>query len=353
MGNQGAYDLWGNLNMAVAGLCIPVSQAVNGVAGASKSIIAKEAVKAIGKETSFAIGVNWVSSNITNFAVGELELNQTESTLLNLGLNFGIGIGGYKLRTKFFGEASFAKGMSYDDAKRYNDYWKQVESGNNTGYPGLSDADIKLWKFADNKLNTRIALNKVDPNEVVKLRKKALELENRLRTIDNGSSKTNLYNELKKITNPQARYEYLLDKANTMDVSTEKNGSIFYAGRVETVNGITTAREMAERYADQLFKEKGVFKLTLERTPGGKWMDDLKLYEQTNGVPKYEELGLSRQQTDQLWRILSSRYADGASGAVTAFTKNVPEVWKPKTIFLSTELPQLRNNPNVKHINIR
>ena len=192
MGNQGAYDLWGNLNMAVAGLCIPVSQAVNGVAGASKSIIAKEAVKAIGKETSFAIGVNWVSSNITNFAVGELELNQTESTLLNLGLNFGIGIGGYKLRTKFFGEASFAKGMSYDDAKRYNDYWKQVESGNNTGYPGLSDADIKLWKFADNKLNTRIALNKVDPNEVVKLRKKALELENSLKVVDKGVTQADI-----------------------------------------------------------------------------------------------------------------------------------------------------------------
>lgn len=50
MGNQGAYDLWGNLNMAVAGLCIPVSQSVNGVAGASKSVIAKTAAIRIGKE---------------------------------------------------------------------------------------------------------------------------------------------------------------------------------------------------------------------------------------------------------------------------------------------------------------
>lgn len=200
MGNQGAYNLWGNINMAVAGLCIPVSQAVNGVAGASKSIIAKEAVKAIGKEASFAIGVDWASSNITNFAAGELELNQTESTLLNLGLNFGIGIGGYKLRTKFFGEASFAKGMSYDDAKRYNDYWKQVESGNNTGYPGLSDADVKIWKFADNKLNNHIALNKVDFNEVVKLRLKELELENSLRGVDKGVSKADNFATIKKVT---------------------------------------------------------------------------------------------------------------------------------------------------------
>ncbi|WP_207644567.1 hypothetical protein [Clostridium nigeriense] len=216
MGNQGAYDLWGNLNMAVAGLCIPVSQAVNGVAGASKSIIAKEAVKAIGKETSFAIGVNWVSSNITNFAVGELELNQTESTLLNLGLNFGIGIGGYKLRRKFFGEASFAKGMSYDDAKRYNDYWKQVESGNNTGYPGLSDADIKLWKFADNKLNTRIALNKVDPNEVVKLRMKALELENSLKVVDKGVSKAGKIESLKYTPTSGVKLETTPGKTTTI-----------------------------------------------------------------------------------------------------------------------------------------
>ncbi|WP_207644568.1 T7SS effector LXG polymorphic toxin, partial [Clostridium nigeriense] len=224
MGNR-AYDLWVNLNMAVAGLCIPVSQAVNGVVGASKSIIAKEAVKAIGKETSFAIGVNWVSSNITNFAVGALELNQTESTLLNLGLNFGIGIGGYKLRRKFFGEASFAKGMSYDDAKRYNDYWKQVESGNNTGYPGLSDADIKLWKFADNKLNTRIALNKVDPNEVVKLRIKALELENSLKVVDKGVSKAS---PAEVAQSWQGSFPYVgVDKYKNI---TLKKGKVIYVG---------------------------------------------------------------------------------------------------------------------------
>lgn len=115
-----------------------------------------------------------------------------------------------------------------------------------------------------------------------------------------------------------------------------------------------TAREMAERYADQLYKEKGIVKLTLERTSGGKWMDDLKLYDQTvTGVRKYEELGLTRQQADEIWRTLSSRYADGTSGAITAFTKNVPDLFKPKTIFWSTELPQLRGNPNVTHINIR
>lgn len=117
-------------------------------------------------------------------------------------MNFGIGIGGYKLRTKFFGEPSFAEGMSYDDAKRYNDYWKQVESGSNTRYPGLSDADIKLWKFADNKLNSQIAINKVDPNEVLKLRMKELELENSLRIVDKAVSKVETKYDHNMVKNP-------------------------------------------------------------------------------------------------------------------------------------------------------
>jgi hypothetical protein len=111
---------------------------------------------------------------------------------------------------------------------------------------------------------------------------------------------------------------------------------------------------MAERYADNLFKEKGITKLTLERTPGGKWMDDLKLYERLpDGRYRYEDYGLTLERTNKIWSTLSSRYADGASGAVTAFTKNVPDIFKPRTIFWSTELPQLRRNEKVTHINIR
>lgn len=115
-----------------------------------------------------------------------------------------------------------------------------------------------------------------------------------------------------------------------------------------------TARQMAESYADQLFKNKGVTKLTLERTQGGKWMDDLKLFNKLpDGTNVYQQYGLTEAEANQIWSNLSSRYADGASGAVTAFAKNVPDFVKPKTIFWSTELPQLRNNPNVTHINIR
>ncbi|MDF2533429.1 MAG: hypothetical protein K0Q65_3010, partial [Clostridia bacterium] len=106
-----------------------------------------------------------------------------------------------------------------------------------------------------------------------------------------------IYDEFNNIVDSNMKYEYLLDKAKTMDVSTEKNKAIFYAGRVETANGTVTAREIAESYADRLYKEKGIIKLTLERTPGGKWMDDLKLYyDMPSGIKKFEELGLTKDQ---------------------------------------------------------
>ncbi|MEI5990482.1 hypothetical protein A5881_001975 [Enterococcus termitis] len=171
---------------------------------------------------------------------------------------------------------------------------------------------------------------------------------------------TNLSNKLDAIKDPRKKAEFLLEQSNKLDVSTGKNKSIFYAGRTQYYDNATkeikyvTARETAEKYADELLKNKGVTKLTLERTPGGKWMDDLKLFEQlSDGSYNYSKYGLTDQEASQIWSNLSSRYADGASGSVTAFTKNVPDSIKPKTIFWSTELPQLRSNPNVSHINIR
>ncbi|MEF2115360.1 hypothetical protein, partial [Clostridium frigoriphilum] len=163
-----------------------------------------------------------------------------------------------------------------------------------------------------------------------------------------------LYTELNKIKDPDKVYKYLSDKSKTMDISTEKNKSIFYAGQIETTSGTLKARKLAESYADQLYKDKGVVKLTLERTDGWKWMDGLQLYQNTpSGLKKYEKLGLTKEQTDDIWSTLPSRYADGTSGSVTAFTKNVPDEFKSKTIFWTTELPQLRNNAKVAHINIR
>ena len=200
----------------------------------------------------------------------------------------------------------------------------------------------KLAKVGDFD-STKTVINKTNNNNVV----------------DHDTDK--LTKELENLQTPKEKGEFLLQKSKVLDVSTEKNQAIFYAGRIQAFDTKigdmknTSARELAERYADNLLKEKGITKLTLERTPGGKWMDDLKLYEiLPNEQKRFEvEYGLTQEQADEIWSTLSSRFADNASGAITAFSKNVPDKIKPKTIFWSTELPRLRKNPNVKHINIR
>ncbi|MDD2402727.1 MAG: hypothetical protein PHD60_11110, partial [Clostridia bacterium] len=124
-------------------------------------------------------------------------------------------------------------------------------------------------------------------------------------------------------------------------VSTGRNQALFYSGgkRVSTrINdkGFVAAREGAESYATRTSKT------TLEMTPGGKWLDDLKLFENP-------EIELTPKQSMEVWSRLSERYAQQASGAVTAFSKSA----RPLSIFNTVELPALRSNTNITHINIR
>ncbi len=153
----------------------------------------------------------------------------------------------------------------------------------------------------------------------------------------------NPYDEFLQMNSGKDRYEYLLNKVETADVATNKNQAIFYSGRWETANGTMTAREWAEAYA------KRSNKITLEMTSGGKWLDELGLYNNEY----YKELELTLDQVNYLWGRISQRYAQEATGAVTAFAKSVPQKFREKTIFWTKELAELRNNSKVKHINIR
>ncbi len=67
-GNQELYDLWGNLSMTVAGLCVPVGQSINGVAGMGKNVLVKTATKTIAKETVQDVISDKISGGITKFA---------------------------------------------------------------------------------------------------------------------------------------------------------------------------------------------------------------------------------------------------------------------------------------------
>ena len=175
-GNDNAYETWGSLNLMIAGLCIPVGQAVNMAAGAGAGEIFKEAGIAVVRETAKDAVTGFGTEKFVNWAQGKYNLNITQTTLLQMGVKFGLDKGTEFVGQKIgvFPQESFADKMSYEDAKRYNEYWKNAELGIDNGHPGMSSADLKAWNLADEKLQGHIAINKVDGNELLKLRQQEL-----------------------------------------------------------------------------------------------------------------------------------------------------------------------------------
>lgn len=94
-------------------------------------------------------------------------------------------------------------------------------------------------------------------------------------------------------------YSSLLEKAKKVDVWTSAHQAVFYSGEGN--------RALAESFA----KLNG--KTTLEMTLGGKYFESLKLFD--SGSPVTEDQAL------EIWKILSERYAKGASGNVYGFIK--------------------------------
>ena len=112
-----------------------------------------------------------------------------------------------------------------------------------------------------------------------------------------------------------------MDLANKLYVSTPKNGAVFYSGPGN--------RARATDFANQ----NGKF--TLETTVGGKYLDDLNLYDK-----------LPKEQADMVWRRMSERYAQGATGNTYGFVKGS----NTGSIFNTIEYPTLLQNKNVTNI---
>jgi hypothetical protein len=101
-------------------------------------------------------------------------------------------------------------------------------------------------------------------------------------------------------------------------------------------------RKYAEDEVDRLNGTAGKkVATTLEKTPGGKYFDDMNMY---TDAPLKDSL--ANRQKNRVWGRLSERYADGASGQVNS------QVHLPRktSIYLNDELPALRSNPNVTEI---
>lgn len=226
-GNQELYDIWGSLSMTVAGMCVPVGQSINGVAGMGKDVLVKTAIKTITKETVKDTISDKISGEITEFATEKLDLNAAWSAALNIGISAGLDKGmdlaGQKISVNK--DASFADDMSFDDAKRYNQYWDELEKGVHIEHPGLTQADIDAWNLADTKLDEHIAISKVDTDAVVDLRAKEFAAQEHFYHPQNLSNTSDIIN---KVENGELQLTNNLQKGNygemKMDLHFEQNG---------------------------------------------------------------------------------------------------------------------------------
>lgn len=125
-------------------------------------------------------------------------------------------------------------------------------------------------------------------------------------------------------TTQQAAVDYYLMLVEQLDVSTAIGKSVFYSGQGN--------RKLAEVYA--IAEDK----TTLEMTPGGKYLDDLKLFEQ--GSP------ITPAQATRVWSRLSQRYAEQAAGDVFCFVTGA----RSTGVFTTVELPELRKNRKVGNL---
>lgn len=117
-----------------------------------------------------------------------------------------------------------------------------------------------------------------------------------------------------------------MEKIDSLDVSSMPGEAVFYSGKNPA--GVSN-RQLGEAFA----KEKGW--TTLEQTPGGKWLDQEKLY----GSKKQGDF-FEPADADKVWAKLSQRYASGAQQSATAFVNGA----KPDRVFYMFEYPILQRN---------
>ncbi len=190
--------------------------------------------------------------------------------------------------------------------------------------PDLSKESPQLSKPQENTSSGSTLRGKTDEERLLDIYRanKAATLlktyEEYLKTNSFDQNKTEVYNE------GAGDYSSLAEKARNVDVSTSAHQAVYYSGKGN--------RARAEAFAELNGKT------TLEMTPGGRYFDSLKLFE--NGSP------VTKDQAYEIWKILSERYAKSASGNVYGFVKGS----FPESIFNTVEYPALQRNPYITNI---
>jgi hypothetical protein len=121
-----------------------------------------------------------------------------------------------------------------------------------------------------------------------------------------------------------AAFDYYMNQAKSLDVSTANNGAVFWSG--------SGNRQLAEQCAEQNGK------YTLEKTAGGNWLDQQQLF--ANGSP------LSQDQARAVWGVISQRFAQQASGTTVGFVQGA----SARSVFNTVEYPTLLNNSSIMNI---
>jgi hypothetical protein len=122
-----------------------------------------------------------------------------------------------------------------------------------------------------------------------------------------------------------------------LDVRTEKNGAVFYDNGANHENGqrILINKERAKAFCEQHGNEHCK---TIEKTPGGSWLEKQDLFNGCHIDAAAYDLG----------KEFSKRFANGASGDVNTFVESKSaehRTWE------GAEKQTLRDNPNVTSIN--
>jgi len=123
------------------------------------------------------------------------------------------------------------------------------------------------------------------------------------------------------------RLSYFIEQV--LDFSTPYSRAVFYSG---------SNRQYAEAFA----KKHGIS--TLELTPGGKYLDDLDLFN-NNGTYKFGP-PLSAEKASELWDKASRKFALQARGYAYVFVQGIEPVnqFGALRTFFRIELPALLNS---------
>jgi hypothetical protein len=119
----------------------------------------------------------------------------------------------------------------------------------------------------------------------------------------------------------------LMRKVEHIDVRSPVDGAHFYPGRAP--DG-TRMGELAARNTD------GVSSVTVEKTPGGRYFNEMELYEPGSPV--------STAQADKVWDRISAQYAEQARGKVTVWAHDP----SPSSTWARIERPILEKKSDVE-----